>query len=138
MSSHIPILDLSQYRPDEPSAAESTKKFLEELHQTMRRVGFFYIRNHGVPEELQQAAFNVSKRFFDLPLEEKLKIEMKNSPHFRGYTRIGKEKISRHPGWVIRATKKRRLGAETTDYKQDNRYVHPAYPKYLTRYIRSV
>ena len=31
------------------------------------------------------------KRFFDLPLEERMKLDNRLSPHFRGYTRMGTE-----------------------------------------------
>ena len=41
----------------------------------------------------------VSKRFFALPLEEKLKIEMVKSPHFRGYNRAGYERTRGQQDW---------------------------------------
>ncbi|KAG2200060.1 hypothetical protein INT47_007705 [Mucor saturninus] len=99
MTITIPILDLSKYQPDLPNSP-SSKEFLKELYDAMSEVGFFYVQNHGVPLELQQKSFETIKSFFKLPVEEKLEIELKNSPHFRGYSR---------------------LNAETTDYKQDNR-----------------
>lgn len=97
--SAIPILDLSKYEVDHPDSP-SSKEFFKELHEAMSEVGFFYVKNHGIPLELQQKSFETVKKFFALPIEEKLKIELKNSPHFRGYSK---------------------LNAETTDYKQDNR-----------------
>ncbi|KAI8142370.1 hypothetical protein BJV82DRAFT_614675 [Fennellomyces sp. T-0311] len=96
----LPVLDLSKFRPNEPNGAASTQEFLQELYTAMHEVGFFYVRNHGVKSEVLQAGFEASKAFFKLPLEEKLKIEKINSPHFRGYTQ---------------------LFHEVTDYKQDNR-----------------
>ncbi|KAI7850158.1 hypothetical protein BDC45DRAFT_609081 [Circinella umbellata] len=100
MTVTIPILDLSKFQPDNPEAAASTQEFLNELYTAMHEVGFFYVRNHGVKSEILQAGFETSKAFFDLPLEEKLKIEKIHSPHFRGYTQ---------------------LYQEITDYKEDNR-----------------
>lgn len=87
---NIPILDLSQYRPSDPSSQADTDSFLEQLHTAMRDVGFFYIKNHGVSEKLQQDSLELTKTFFALPVEEKLKVETVNSPHFRGYARLGK------------------------------------------------
>ncbi|KAI8647552.1 hypothetical protein BD408DRAFT_408121 [Parasitella parasitica] len=95
----IPVLDYSKYKLDDPNSV-SSKEFLDSLYQAMSKVGFFYIKNHGVPLDLQQKAFDTVKSFFKLPIEEKLKVELKNSPHFRGYSQ---------------------LNAETTDYQQDNR-----------------
>ncbi|GAA5807871.1 hypothetical protein MFLAVUS_001250 [Mucor flavus] len=99
MTISLPILDLSKYQLDQPDSA-SSKEFLRELYDAMSEVGFFYIRNHGVPLELQQKSFDSIKSFFKLPIEQKLEIELKKSPHFRGYSK---------------------LNSETTDYKQDNR-----------------
>lgn len=87
MTITIPILDLSKYQPGQPNSS-SSKEFLKELYDAMSEVGFFYVQNHGVPLELQKKSFQTVKSFFKLPLEEKLEIELKNSPHFRGYSRL--------------------------------------------------
>jgi isopenicillin N synthase-like dioxygenase len=83
----VPLLDLSKYNPNDLLAS---KEFLDDLYKAMTEVGFFYITNHGVSLELQTKAMQVIKTFFELPLEEKLKVELKNSPHFRGYSRLRK------------------------------------------------
>lgn len=88
----IPIIDFSKYKPNEANSG-TTKEFLEELHHAMSEIGFFYIKNHGVPLELQKRSFDTIKSFFKLPIEEKLEIELKNSPHFRGYSRLSKPYI---------------------------------------------
>ena len=41
----------------------------------------------------------VSRRFFALPEQDKLAIEMVNSPHFRGYNRAGFEHTRGKPDW---------------------------------------
>ncbi|CAG7888671.1 unnamed protein product [Brassica rapa] len=46
--------------------------------------GFFYVINHGISKEVTDKAFEQSKKFFALPLEEKMKV-LKNEKH-RGYT----------------------------------------------------
>lgn len=89
MTVSLPILDLSKYQLEQPDSA-SSKEFLRELYDAMSEVGFFYIRNHGVPLELQQKSFDSVKSFFKLPIEQKLEIELKKSPHFRGYSKLSK------------------------------------------------
>ena len=62
----VPILDLSLAR-------ESTTKpeFLSQLRHALMEVGFLYLKNVGIPEELFQQVIQQGKAFFDLPLEEK-------------------------------------------------------------------
>lgn len=45
--------------------------------------GFFYVLNHGISEELKDEVFEQSKKFFALPLEDKMKV-LRNESH-RGY-----------------------------------------------------
>ncbi|KAJ0234583.1 Non-hem dioxygenase N-terminal domain-containing protein [Hirschfeldia incana] len=54
------------------------------LKQACLDSGFFYVINHGISEEVMDKAFEQSKKFFALPLEEKMKV-LKNEKH-RGYT----------------------------------------------------
>lgn len=54
-------------------------------------MGFFYIKNTGVSNELYQSLSEQSSALFDLPLDKKLEIEMVNSKHFLGYSRLGQE-----------------------------------------------
>ncbi len=57
----------------------------------MHEVGFLYLAGHGIPQELTDAMLDVSRRFFELPDEQKLAVENVHSPQFRGYTRVGGE-----------------------------------------------
>jgi len=57
------------------------------------------LTGHGVDCALTSEVLAVSKRFFALPKEEKLAIEMVNSPHFRGYTRPGWEYTRGERDW---------------------------------------
>lgn len=65
--------------------------FLQQLREALLHVGFFYLKNTGIDRALTQSLISKSIQFFDLPLEEKLKVEMVNSKHFLGYARLGTE-----------------------------------------------
>lgn len=91
----LPVLDLSRL---EAGTAEK-EAFLAELRHTAHDLGFFYLTGHGVDQNLVQQMLTLSRRFFELPEEEKLAIEMVNSPHFRGYTRAGWERTRGLPDW---------------------------------------
>lgn len=79
----LPVLDLSQLQ----AGGEGRQTFLKQLAEAARTVGFFYLTGHGL-ETRQQNILKLSQQFFALPEAEKLKIEMRHSPHFRGYTKL--------------------------------------------------
>lgn len=56
------------------------------LFQACLDCGFFYVTNHGISEELKDEAFEQSKKFFALPLDEKMKV-LKNEKH-QGYSPV--------------------------------------------------
>ncbi|CAK7273665.1 hypothetical protein SEPCBS57363_005766 [Sporothrix epigloea] len=82
----IPVLDVS--RASDPSTKPA---FLADLRNALIEVGFFYIKNVGIPDELFQTVIEQGRAFFDIPEEEKLRIEMKNAPSFLGYSRLSAE-----------------------------------------------
>lgn len=69
----VPVLDysLSLFPDTKPD-------FLEQLQYALLEVGFLYIKNTGIDDELIQKVISLGKAFFDLPEEEKLRLEMKN------------------------------------------------------------
>ncbi len=83
----LPVLDLAQLAGSETEQNE----FLTRLRESARDVGFFYLINHGINPQLQQNVQNITRVFFDLPQEEKLRVSMIHSPHFRGYNLAGVE-----------------------------------------------
>ncbi|KAM7519431.1 hypothetical protein LguiB_018393 [Lonicera macranthoides] len=56
------------------------------LKQACLDSGFFYVINHGISQELMDEVFAQSKRLFDLPIEEKMKL-LRNEKN-RGYTPV--------------------------------------------------
>ncbi|KAM5355484.1 hypothetical protein ACJ41O_002130 [Fusarium nematophilum] len=82
----IPILDLAAAK--DPA---TKPEFLRELRHALMEVGFLYLKNVGIPDELFRQVIDLGKGFFDIPEEEKLKIEMKNAQSFLGYSRLSAE-----------------------------------------------
>jgi isopenicillin N synthase-like dioxygenase len=79
----IPILDLSLARDEATKPA-----FLQDLLDALLNVGFLYIKNTGIDQSLFDKVCEEGIRFFDLPEEEKLRIEMKNAQSFLGYSKV--------------------------------------------------
>lgn len=82
----IPVLDYTQ------ALSPTTKpKFLAQLRDALINVGFLYLQNPPVSVATQDALTQKGFELFRQPLEKKLEIEMVNSPHFLGYSRLGAE-----------------------------------------------
>ncbi|XP_027162759.1 2-oxoglutarate-Fe(II) type oxidoreductase hxnY-like isoform X3 [Coffea eugenioides] len=60
------------------------QKSVSLLRQACSDSGFFYVVNHGISPEFMDEVFSQSKRFFSLPLDEKMKL-LRNEKN-RGYT----------------------------------------------------
>ena len=86
----IPVMDLSL--AENP---ETKPELLKQLRDALLNVGFLYIRNTGIQQEMFDQVCKECVRFFeDLPEEEKLKIEMKNQKSFLGYSRVSRQPTS--------------------------------------------
>ena len=79
----IPILDLAEARSEEFKPV-----FLQKLRDALLNVGFLYIKNTGIEQDLFDKVCAEGIGFFDLPDEEKQRIEMKNQPSFLGYSKV--------------------------------------------------
>jgi isopenicillin N synthase-like dioxygenase len=63
----IPVIDLAESFSHD---IEKRKAVAWEIHKAARQTGFFYIKNHGVPVELQKAYFDLAKEYFASPMDE--------------------------------------------------------------------
>ena len=61
-------VDLSLYATE-----EGRKELAQTLIKAVREDGFFYVKNFNIPQENVNRQFAIGKRFYELPLEEKLK-----------------------------------------------------------------
>ncbi|PRB69360.1 2-oxoglutarate and iron-dependent oxygenase domain-containing protein [Arthrobacter sp. MYb213] len=84
----IPVLDISTARNADGSFNEA---FIVALRDAAHRVGFFQIVGYGSQENQDQELLDTIAEFFKKPVEEKIKLDNRNSAQFRGYTRMGTE-----------------------------------------------
>ncbi|RAH54672.1 Clavaminate synthase-like protein [Aspergillus piperis CBS 112811] len=77
-----PILDFSPFYGGD---SEAKTQLVEAVRNCCLYNGFFQITGHRVPLDLQRRVMRCAERFFDLPLEEKLKIDKNNNSFNRGY-----------------------------------------------------
>ena len=69
----IPVIDYGPYFSGEEGALE---RLSAEVGHACAHVGFFYAKNHGVPEEVIARGFAASRRFHALPLADKLALKL--------------------------------------------------------------
>lgn len=86
----LQIVDLGGLSAGEPAALA---RIAAELGRACRETGFFYVRNHGIPDELLSAIFDASRTFFATPAVEKEALSIKRSPHNRGYVGMATERL---------------------------------------------
>ena len=78
----IPVIDLTGSFSEDIA---DKKAVAWEIHKACRETGFFYIKNHGIPEGMIQAQLECARQFFSLPQEDKIKLNVAHSPSMRGY-----------------------------------------------------
>lgn len=90
----LPVIDLSQ--ADDPTLRAD---FLKELHAAARDTGFLHLTGHGITDAETARILELTRAFFALPEADRLSVSNLNSPHFRGYTRIGHELTGGASDW---------------------------------------
>lgn len=87
--SEIPIVDVSPLID-----GSDPRRVADEIGRACEQVGFFYVRNHGVPAELVRRMYRETELFFALPFEDKQRVNVANSgPTLRGYIPMYAENV---------------------------------------------
>ena len=69
--SQIPVIDMATALDGSP---EGERRVATEFLRAATEVGFFYVKNHGVPWHLVEQAREAARGFFALPLEKKSEV----------------------------------------------------------------
>ncbi len=88
---YVPIIDLAPYLEGTPAGKA---KVAAEVGRACRDIGFLTITGHGVPNDLIEKTYSLSKEFFDLPEAEKSKADRPAVDQVRGYSGVGGEGLS--------------------------------------------
>src|SRR5271155_1140055 len=77
---HIPAIDMAAFLD-----GSDRQGVADRIGAACRNVGFLYLVNHGFSAGLVDAAMDQARRFFVLPVEQKMSIDIAGSPAHRGY-----------------------------------------------------
>ena len=78
----IPVVDLGPWFEGDEKVRQELARQLGDICQN---VGFFYVRNHGVPQQRIADTFKAATRFFALPEDRKAAIHFTKARKQRGY-----------------------------------------------------
>ena len=87
----VPVVDVAGLLEPDPHQHD---RVAAELGRAAREVGFLYITGTGVDSGLFEELLSVTKVFFDLPLEAKMRCYIGHSRNHRGYVPVGEEVFS--------------------------------------------
>ncbi|EXJ89707.1 hypothetical protein A1O3_02774 [Capronia epimyces CBS 606.96] len=79
----IPIIDISGIHS---SDINERMRVAGQIRDACVRVGFFYAKGHGVPQDIIDKTFEWAEQFFALPFEDKMELFINNQGNYRGYT----------------------------------------------------
>ncbi|KAH8883266.1 putative 2OG-Fe(II) oxygenase family oxidoreductase [Thozetella sp. PMI_491] len=79
----VPNIDISAFISDPSSPL--VEETVEQVRRACQLAGFFQITGHGLPNEVLSELFAASKKFFALPMEEKKKLDARETIGRRGY-----------------------------------------------------
>src|SRR5580698_6353179 len=74
----VPVVDLAALASDRAAVAA-------ELAEACGRVGFVYLKNHGIAPTEIEAIFKTAQDFHNLPLEAKMEVSITKNTHAQGY-----------------------------------------------------
>jgi isopenicillin N synthase-like dioxygenase len=80
------VIDIAPYLA---GTAEDKRRVATEIGRACREIGFYVIVGHGIDPRLVEDVETVSREFFDLPIAEKMKVHIGNTPGAVGYSAIG-------------------------------------------------
>jgi isopenicillin N synthase-like dioxygenase len=89
------VIDLTPFR--ESRGIEERRAQAALLREACIDIGFFYLSGHGIPEQEFADVVAMTHRFFELPLEEKMKVHTSLSPAKLGYVGRGRNNTGSDP-----------------------------------------
>ena len=96
-NSVVPVIDLGPYFA---GTSQDKLRVATELGRACREVGFYVIVGHGVDPQFIGQIESVSREFFNLPIDEKMKVHIGDTPGAVGYAAVGDTALAYTRGQV--------------------------------------
>jgi isopenicillin N synthase-like dioxygenase len=129
LPSEIPIIDISGIFS---ASKDDRMNVARQIRDAATNNGFFYIKNHGIPSEVADAACETLLEFFRQPRKIKERANIEKSKYFNGYKPLGSQRINPFESIDVRET-----FSWTYDPRYDPSVPDPdAIPAHIARYLR--
>lgn len=96
LSEDIPVVDWPL--GNGPWTIDEPRQVASAIGDACRRYGYFFLNHHGVSADLIAAAFDETRRFYSLPIDQKRRFNCTAQSQFLGYRGLGAEKSLMHSG----------------------------------------
>jgi len=88
--SPIPLVDIRAFIDGERAGA---RKVVEAVDRACREIGFLMVTGHQMPADLIRETHRVTRQFFSLPIDEKLRYRV-TPERYRGYVPCASEGLA--------------------------------------------
>src|ERR1700733_14101076 len=95
MPMSVPVMDIAPFLAGAPIG---TRAVVRQWAAAFETIGFATIVGHGVPDEWGDALHREARRFFELPMAEKLHNAPEGEQRAQGYVAMGVESVGRTYG----------------------------------------
>ncbi|KAG5949790.1 hypothetical protein E4U53_005758 [Claviceps sorghi] len=99
LPSEIPIIDVS---PMFSSSAAARQSVAKQVNHAATNMGFFYIKNHGIPSAVIQDAYRAGLSFFHQDVQDKLAATIAQSRQYNGYRALETQRLNPDEGVDVR------------------------------------
>lgn len=115
----VPVIDISPWLRGDPAGKRDVAALVDAA---CRDIGFLVISGHGIDPELLARVRHLSERFFDLPLEEKMRIARPARDVARGYIPMEGEAVAASRGEKTEGDLNESLMIGPEDFDPDDPY----------------
>ncbi|KAK1243412.1 hypothetical protein MKX07_004040 [Trichoderma sp. CBMAI-0711] len=110
LPSEIPIIDIS---PTFSPSLEERKAVAQQVRAAAQNMGFFYIKNHGIPTDVTRDAYEACLAFFRQDKDIKMRADSRKAKWENGYRAPDTQRLNPYEGIDVR---------ESFSYRYDPRY----------------
>jgi isopenicillin N synthase-like dioxygenase len=131
MTQDIPVIDLAPFRA---GGAAGRQRVAAQVAEAWETLGFLVVSGHGIAPAEGAYLHAAALEFFDLPLDEKLKVRRPRNDQNRGYIPYGEETLARMHGNVTPPDFKEVFAIGPDDVPDEPYFTGPlAYPDFAPK-----